>query len=83
MSAHLWLSVKKVEGHVGLTEGVDALVDKVELVQVPFAIYELEVKDPLEEELMCTYHLVLRDHMLENDTDNLDQPTEVRVVWLR
>ena len=42
-----------------MSEGVDALADKVELVWVPFTIDELEVKDPLEEELVCRDHLVL------------------------
>jgi hypothetical protein len=36
---------------------MDALADKMEAIQIPVAVYDLEIKDPLEEESMCCSQL--------------------------
>jgi hypothetical protein len=64
-------------------EGMDALANEVESVGIPFAIDNLEVPDPLEEELMCCDHLFPRDYTLEYDVDGSDKPTEVGIIRLR
>jgi hypothetical protein len=61
-------------------EGMHALPDEVEPVWVALTVDNLEVNNPLEEELMRGKQLLPRDCTLVNDPNRADEPTEVRVI---
>jgi hypothetical protein len=66
-----------------MSKRVNALTDEMEPIWVPLAIDDLEVEDPLEKELMCSYQLLPRDSTLMDDTDRPNEPTEVIIIEIR
>ena len=62
-------------------QGVDTLMNKMELIWFSLTVEIFKIKDPLEEKIACSNQLFFQDHILVNDSDCLDEPPEVSVVF--
>ena len=65
-----------------MSEGVDALTNKMETFKLPLIVETLEFNDPFEKILVCKFELLMSDLTLVDDSDGDDQLTIMLIVRL-
>ena len=65
-----------------MSNGMDALSNKMQVFHLPLVIKKLELEDPLKKILVGELELLPRDPSLVDDSDSNDQLAIVQIVLL-